>query len=101
MYKAWYEITNSVNNDAYESTGYFISRHEAEAFVQKAEDSVDEWNKPEPGGGFGGKMSTRWISSEIEEVIGETVMDGITFGDFESLVEQIVVKQLAAINTVP
>ena len=101
MFKAWHETTNSVNDDAYESTKYFLTRKEAEAFIQKAQDSVDEWNKPEPGGGYGGKMSSRWLSSEIEELGDDTVISGLTFGDFRSLVSQIIHSELISINTMP
>ena len=101
MFKAWYEITNSVNDDTNESTKFFLTKKEADSFVKEAQDSVEEWNKPEPGGGYGGKMSTRWISVEIEEVSDDTIIRDLTFGDFKSLVRGIIHTELTAINTMP
>ena len=101
MFKAWHETANSVNNDVSENTKYCLTRAEAEAFVQKAQDSVDEWNKPDPGGGYGGKMSTRWLDSGIEELSDDTTIDNLTFKDFRSLVVQIIHKELSSINTMP
>ncbi len=88
MFKANYEVTNSVNDDEVKMVKYFAEEDDAKSFIKDAEDDVDEWNKPEPGISpyAGGKMSTRYIDTELIEVTDDTVLDGLTMGNLIEII---------------
>ena len=91
MFRAWYEITNSVNDNEINVSKFFITEKEAQDCVDKEKDSVNEWNKPEDST-QGGKMSIRYIYSGVEKVASNTPLDGITFGDLEMIVNGLIHK---------
>ncbi len=88
MFKANYEVTNSVNDDEVKIVKYFAEEDDAKSFIKDAEDDVDEWNNPEPGISpyAGGKMSTRYIDTELIEVTDDTVLDGLTMGNLIEII---------------
>ena len=90
MYKVRFEITNSANDEVNEGTKYFMDEDAAKAFAKKIKDDVDNWNKPELGGGYGGKMSTRYADTYVEFVNEDTTLDGLTLGDLRSLVMEMI-----------
>lgn len=98
MYKVSIEIPNSVNDDVYEKVKFFSTKEDAERFIEENEKEVDEWNKPD-GSPFGGRMSTRYFSYELEEVNRDTVMDGMTFGDLANIIYDLVNKTYG--NVIP
>ena len=85
MFKAWCYITNSVNDSEVEMVKYFNTISEAEDFVAEKEEEVEEWNKPE-NSPSGGRMSTRYIVSNIEEMLDNTVLDGLTYGNLKKII---------------
>ena len=92
MFRAWYELSNSVNDDEVNVSRFFITEELAQAFIDKKLAEVDEWNKSEVSP-HGGKMSTRYIYSGVEEVTPDTPLEGITFGDLESIIIEIIRKE--------
>ena len=93
MHKVTIEITNSVNDDVVEISRIFTNIEDAEELVAERQKDVDEWNKPEDSP-YGGKMSTRYMYSDIEHVDDDTVIDAMTYGDLVDLVQEIARQEI-------
>lgn len=94
MFKTIIEKSNSVNDDWYRETLVFSDEAMAKAHIAKAKLDVEEWNKPEPGGGYGGKMSTRYISCDLIPVLDDTELDGMNFGMLREIIQAELLTQL-------
>lgn len=90
LWKVRTEVTNTVNDEEYVQIKYFGSESEAKEFEAEIQTSVDEWNKPEPSGGYGGKMSIRYLSSEIHYVDEDTDLGGLDFGTLTDIIKAVV-----------
>ncbi len=88
MFKASYEITNSVNDDERKVVKYFNTEEEGEDFLADAEDDVNEWNRPE-NTPSGGRMSTRYISCNLIKVTDSTILDGLTMGNLREIIASV------------
>ena len=82
------EVTNTVNDDCFEQTRYFGNKDACEMFEHEQQESVDEWNKPDLGPG--GKMSTRYLSTEIEKVEDDTELYGLNMGTLKDIIVAVV-----------
>ena len=88
MYKVRTTVTNSVNNEEHTNIQIALTSEEAEAQVQKVRDNVNKWNKPEPSGGYGGKMSVRWLDSNIEYIDDDTSLANLTVGMLKQILSK-------------
>ena len=89
MYKVTTTVANSVNDDEGVSVQIAVTYAEAEEQVAKIQRSVDEWNAPEPNGGYGGKMSIRYLDSEVEQIDDDTSLSNLTVGMLKQILYHI------------
>jgi len=100
FFKAIVEISNSVNDDEYIKVKYFASEQNAKDFILEKEREVEEWNKPEESPS-GGRMSTRYIYTDVSQVDEDTELNGLTFGDLHSIIRDIINTEIKTRGTIP